>query len=293
LVIGFAFVLFSPTWMYQHGLPDSITLHKQFDSTRMSVDLAGLQSGAVGILLISVAFQISACNGDTFLWFGSGTLLFFWGVYALWHITTSAIGWRLRLWSFLVAVPMGFCGVLIFAVLRSIQLALVPTGYIAVFVLIGLSALVIAINAFVAPKFGGWAAAVLAVVLSMWLLVVLPMNGANPVIFPEMVAQLLGVRDAKSQELRVPKKTCELILSALGSIRPSKGINCSTDEWGAVNAQVLSNVGDRWVIQINTNSVVAGVKEPYLRLTIPNQDVQMIKFNDDASRIKRRTSCDQ
>ena len=172
-------------------------------------------------------------------------------------------------------------------------MALVPTGYISVFVLIGLSALVIAINAFVAPKFGGWVAAVLAVVLSIWLLVVLPMNGANPVMFPEMIAQLLGVRDAKSQELRVPKKTCELISSALGSIRPSRGINCSADEWGAVNAQVLSNVGDRWVIQINTNSDVAGVKESYLRLTIPNQDVQTVKFKDDELLAKRRTSCDK
>lgn len=293
LVIGFALVLFSPTWIYQQGLSNSMVVHQKSRRFYMSVQLAGLQFGVVGVLLIYIAIQISACDEDPFWWFSSGALLSIWGLYSLVLVTTASVGWEKRLWSFWVAISIGCCGVLPFVVLRPIQLTLASTGDGAFFVLIGMSAFVIALNAFVAPKFGGSAAAVLAVVLAMYLLVVLPLSGSNPVVFPTMVAQLLGVREVKPQELRIPKKTCELVLSALGPTRPSKDVNCSTREWGAVTANVLSNVGDRWVIQINTQSASAGAGESYLRLTIPNQDVQVIKPKDDALPVKRRTSCEK
>lgn len=290
LLVGFAFVLFAPTWMYQHGLMEIDTSFKQASRMRVSVDLAGLQFGALGVWLLKVAYNEFICNGSPIGWLIVGAVFFVWGIYSLSRLTKIPNGFRRRLWSFWYAILIGFCGVVPIVALLPIQLALAPSGDSAVWVLLGLFVLVISFNAFVAPAFGSRTAGVFALAFAFYLLIVVPLVGGNPVFFPTLVAQVLGVREAEIQELHVPQKTCQLLLSTIES-SASQIVKCSAGDWGVVKAQVLSNVGERWLIEIRKEDTNVGGEANYLRVTIPQDGVQTIRQKMSVSNAVRKNTC--
>lgn len=293
MVLAFVLVLFSPTWVYQHLLSGSTALQKWSSGFRIFVDLAGLQFGGVGLLLAwNTVFPSSGCDVELTWFLAMFVALSIWGVFSLWRISALAIGLWQRLVNFGSGITIGFCGVLLFIALRPLQDALVSTtGDAAFFVLMGLWVLFVFANAVIAPKLGGRAAVVLAILVVVYCAVFLPLIGTRPLMFPTMVAQFLGVREASPQELRVPKRTCELVLSALGSADAAKNVNCADGEWGVLTAHVLSNVGDRWVLEIATQRQSALGSDSRVRLTVPSQDAQVVRSFTNESSPKAGTSC--
>jgi hypothetical protein len=77
----------------------------------------------------------------------------------------------------------------------------------------------------------------------------------------------------------VPKATCDLIRSALNTGQGSSSVQCGVGggEWGAVNAQVLSNLGERWLIKgaVDAGGIAGAGGD--LRITIPGADVQTVR----------------
>lgn len=290
LLACFAFVLFSPTWLYQHGLADSDPAFQSISRKRVSVALAGLQFGVFGVFLLYFAYQQFICNRSSICWAIAGGVLCIWGGCSL--VQTIRIPMELgqRVWSGVCAVLIGSCGLVPIVVLLPLQQALAPTGFLAVLIFFGLFAVIVFLNAFAAPTLVGRKAAAFSLFVAMYLLMVAPLLGANPVFFPTLVAGALGVREAAPQELRIPQKTCQLLLSAAGPNPPSS-LQCTAGDWGAVTAQVLSNVGDRWLVQIIRKEVATGDEDvPYLRVTIPKDGIQVITQKEHSSETKQVAS---
>lgn len=292
LLLGFAFVLFAPTWVYQHGLSDSDPEFKRVNRTRASFDLAGLQFGAIGIFFLSIAYDEKICNGSPTLWLAFGLVFVGWGICSLTRFTRIPTGYKKRMWSFVCALIIGLCGLVPIAALIPIQLVLIPDGEAAALALIGLFVFVILFNAFVAPTPSGRTAGAFALAFTMYLLVVLPLIGSNPILFPTLVAQALGIRESAIQDLRLPKRTCQLILATI-KYKSFDNIRCQSDEWNEVKAQVLSNVGERWVIEIRQEGEAIDGEVVKLRITIPREGVQVVREIRSPLNQERQSNCNK
>lgn len=123
------------------------------------------------------------------------------------------------------------------------------------------------------------------------LFIATPMATEGDSIFPKMVANLLGVRQEQAQDLRVPEKTCRLIKSAMGGSVSSADLRCEADDWGKVKAQILSNVGDQWMIELAVVSALDQSKTSKLRLTVPRADIQVVRFIGDKLLDPKKTTC--
>lgn len=122
-----------------------------------------------------------------------------------------------------------------------------------------------------------WGSALIVVCAMPLLTISIPVFQGTPSLLPTHVAELAGIRSKQLDELRVPKGTCELIQNALGRVNTVNPLFCDESEWATVHAQVLSNVGDRWFIELDLARDDAGVDGRALRLTIPSNGVQKLR----------------
>jgi hypothetical protein len=123
------------------------------------------------------------------------------------------------------------------------------------------------------------------------LFIAMPIVTESESIFPKMVANLLGVRQEQAQDLRVPEKTCRLIQSAMGTSVSSADLKCEADDWGKVKAQILSNVGDQWMIELAVASAQDQSKTSKLRLTVPGADIQVVRLIEDKFPDAKKITC--
>ena len=123
------------------------------------------------------------------------------------------------------------------------------------------------------------------------LFIATPLATESETIFPKMVANLLGVRQEQAQDLRVPEKTCRLIQSAMGASVSSADLKCEADDWGKAKAQILSNVGGQWMIELAVASVQDPSKKSKLRLTVPGADIQVVRLIEDKLPDAKKISC--
>ena len=123
------------------------------------------------------------------------------------------------------------------------------------------------------------------------LFVLTPIATKSESIFPKMVANLLGVRQERAQDLRVPEKTCRLIQSAMGPSVSSADLKCETGDWGKARAQILSNVGSQWLIELAVVPVQEPGKTHKLRLTVPGTDIQVVRIIEDKLPDAKKFAC--
>lgn len=123
------------------------------------------------------------------------------------------------------------------------------------------------------------------------LFIAMPLVTESASIFPKMVANLLGVRQERAQDLRVPDKTCRLIQSAMGSSVGSADLKCEAGDWGKAKAQILSNVGGQWMIELAVASVQEPSKTSKLRLTVPGADIQVVRLIEDKLPDAKKIAC--
>jgi hypothetical protein len=156
-------------------------------------------------------------------------------------------------------------------------------------ILITLWLIAIIANAGMAIELPGKAMIIIGLLCMGWAYILLPFVFFQPYFFPTFIATEVGVRSQRAQVLYVPQKTCDLIgiaISRSGSVKP----RCQSDDWNEITALVLSNVGSRWLIEVDAGGAQqAGARR--IRLTIPGNDVQM--RNDAVERAvnREKSSC--
>jgi hypothetical protein len=192
LLVFFAFALFSPTWIYQHGLADSDPAFQSISRKHVAIILAGLQFGCLGGFLLRFSYQQFVCNSTDIFWMIVGGLLSIWGLWSLVHAFLIPTGVRKRIWSGFCAVLIGGCGAVPIVVLRPLQLALAPTGLIADLIFFGLFTVMVFFNAIAASALVGMRAVVFSLFVAIYLLIGLPLWGVNPVFFRRLLQVRLG-----------------------------------------------------------------------------------------------------
>jgi hypothetical protein len=129
-------------------------------------------------------------------------------------------------------------------------------------------------NATLANKLPGIAIALASLVFIGWAYLALPFVVMQPHFFPNLVARHVGVRGEGEQMFYMPQGTCNLVRVAVSSVGGNASVNCSSVDWNAVSALMLSNVGDRWLIEVDAG-VVPDPSDQKIRITVPGRDVQM------------------
>ncbi|WP_372662216.1 hypothetical protein [Hydrogenophaga sp.] len=134
------------------------------------------------------------------------------------------------------------------------------------------------VNAGLTRELPVWVLAFVGFMLLPALLISVPTFLGRPSLFPTRVAELSGIRDQIPSELRIPKSTCSLIQSGFEAGQTSADLICDTgSEWGSVKAQVLSNLGDRWLIEVFVDAGGKPGGGGSLRITIPGEGVQTVR----------------
>jgi len=274
--------LFAPAWFYRFYLaePDERAARTKRHFTE--AEMVGLQLGGVGLTFGLVAYPE---------WRDCGTWFNFFGVLAVAMLSLCAIAFAkivLTKGSRETRMEAGSTAAGIAAMSMSICLVLIPllqvfrSEYLNIdAILFLLWALAILANASAAVRLRSLEISIVGGVVVIVFFILLPVAVSQRNLFPQMTASFLGIREDTSTELRVPTKTCQLIRSALPEGVTSKDVGCGAEDWGKVKAQILSKVGDLWLIEVVAEKASDPTTVARYRITIPRSDVQVIRAVED------------
>lgn len=273
--------LVGPLWMYREtDLPPVVWADGQRASRAAALALPALQLLGVGLFLLLwigvPAWRECRAYAGALLWIGAVLTLLGaagWG-WSEWRIRGMRPAWWKRLHRVLWVCV---CGVLPVGAL----LALLWPGQGGEWWHLGLLAMlwlcVVVASAFLG-RFPVWACVLMATVSFPAMVMSLSVAMGKPSLFPTKVAELAGIRSPNVIELRVPTSTCLLLQSALGTARPAKPLNCDGSEWGVAHAQVLSNLGARWLIEIPLAGNQPQGRNGALQLTVPAEGLHTTRL---------------
>ncbi len=200
------------------------------------------------------------------------------GVFGWWRNERTKAGyrqaWKKRLG---LALVVSVAGALPFIVLTQLVISNLGADWPHLVAFLAVWLTVVAVSAFV-DRIPVWGCALMLTILCPILVYSLPGLLGFPAFFPTKVAQLAGIRAEKPAELRVPISTCKLIASAVGTSKVMKPVSCEADaDWGAVHAQVLSNLGERWLIEVQLDGPQPKGRNGAVRVTIPGEGVHTVR----------------
>lgn len=200
----------------------------------------------------------------------------------------GAVGWAVHemkrtshkhpLWKRqLRALGVCFFGVLPFIAFVSFLLPSKGSEWLHVGVFFGVWLLVVVGSSTFLHNIPLWGCALLVMVgAPIFMISITGLQGHSSAL-PTQIAQVAGIRSKNPDELRVPKSTCDLIQNALGSAQAVNPLICGEGAWGTAHAQVLSNLGDRWFIELSLAGAAAQGSNGVLRLSIPGDGVQKVR----------------
>lgn len=199
-------------------------------------------------------------------------------------------GWRRRVKRGWTGVSIAVMGLAPFLMLIPLA-ALFHSEYLDFFVLLfALWIVVIAANALVATRLPALGVVVLAVLVVGWAYISLPLILSRPHMVPTTVASYLGIRGEQAQKLLVLRQTCELVNSAIASAG-AKGVDkACVDPWNELSVQVLSNVGDRWLVELDAPGT-DGTMPFKLKLTISRSDLQVLSQSSKSKKLGNSRVC--
>jgi hypothetical protein len=124
-----------------------------------------------------------------------------------------------------------------------------------------------------------WAVAMVVPFLMPTVLWVAPFLRGHGDLFPQRVMEMAGIRTAKAVELKVPRATCELIATTARFDPAGQAVKACAAEtpWVTVRAQVLSNLGSRWWVEVQQVGDLAVDPGEILRMSIPAEGVQLVQ----------------
>jgi hypothetical protein len=274
--------LFAPAWFYRLYLvePDERAARTKRHFTE--AEMVGLQLGGVGLTFGLVAYPEWRDCGTWFNFFGvlAVVMLLLWAIaFAKIVLTKGSCTARMEASATaagIAAVSAGIC-LVVLPLLQVFRSEYLHTDAI----LFCLWALAILANAGTAIRLRSLEISIVGgfVVIVFFILLPVAVNQRN--LFPQMTASFLGIREDASTELRVPTKTCQLIRSALPEGVTSNDVVCGAEDWGNVRAQILSKVGDLWLIEVAAKKASDPTTVARYRITIPRSDVQVIRAVED------------
>jgi len=271
-VIGVLSVtLIAPAALYRHYSgadypPDVRVSFKE-------LDLIALQFGGMGGILSWIAY-VGYRDCENLLWGYAvvGVTLVSIGVVTTVRVTFpkgSFESRRLRVWASLTLMISGLMPLYVVILLRDLFTASEVNFDILLF---ALWALAIIGNAKGGTKLRIGGIASISIFLVVLVFVLFPVAATDrPSFFSSMVAQELGVRSNGEVKLHVSKKSCELIAAIHKKNKAKTIINCVEDEWNEVSAVVLSNIGERWLLEFHPPDAKSG-----LRVLLPRADLQAL-----------------
>lgn len=185
-----------------------------------------------------------------------------------------------RLWRLASAVLVGFFSSIPFFTLLSVLVPFAHASWLDVGVWFGIWVGFAVLVAWLPDDFPHWAMGVLALILVPTVLLPLPMVFGRSASFPTAVVTKAGIRLPKIVELRIPANTCDLVRSTLAPAEANYLVECGgPGGWGSVRAQVLSNLGSRWWVELSPlkqDEPNPAVAVP-IRLSIPADGVQIVQ----------------
>lgn len=241
--------------------------------------LWALQLIGVGglLLLISVPKMIRCAPYVEHLLI-AGTLFACVGAFGWWRNESTNAG-RRRSWKkrMGLALLVSVAGALPFVVLTQLLSSHRGADWPHLVAFLSIWLTVVAVSAFL-DRIPVWGCALMLTMLCPILMYSIPGLLGFPAFFPTTIAQLSGIRAEAPSELRVPYSTCRLIESAIGDSKTVKPVNCRSDnEWGTVHAQVLSNLGGRWLIEVQLDGPQPKGRNGAVRVTIPGEGVHTVR----------------
>lgn len=272
--------LVGPLWMHREmGLPPVVMADAPVAHRAAAFALPALQLLGVGLFLllwigVPMWRECSPYAGPI-MWIGAALTLLGaagWG-WSEWRIQGMRPVWWKRLHRVLWVC---IWGVLPVGALLTLAWPSQGAEWWHLGVLAVLWLCVVVASAFL-DRFPVWACVLMATVSFPAVVLSLSVLMGKPSMFPAKVAELAGIRSSKVIELRMPQSTCLLVKSALGAAQAGNLLDCERPEWGSAHAQVLSNLGSRWLIEIPLAGEAPQGHNGALRLTVPAEGIHVTR----------------
>lgn len=284
--------VFAPAAIYRQYRSDDKAVSSKFARAFSKLELIGLQLGSVGMIFGLMAYPKYRDCEVLFSSYGViAMVLLLPFLVALIRIVLSQGTVGQRLGRGKAGIGIAVSSALLTLILAPLVPLLKTELYdfsILFFIFLGLAILA---NAFLAEGLPVIALLLVGALVILILFIAAPALVGKPSMFPQMVATAMGIRQDKSQEFRVPSKTCLLIQSGLG-VTSNPNVNCGRGDWSVIKAQVLSNVGDQWFVEIPIEAKQSGTA-PSLRMTIPKADVYLVQSQRSGNTEKVKATCEK
>jgi hypothetical protein len=257
--------------------------------------LIGAQLLSVGLLHLYVAWGLwrDCVPGLAYVLIPAGILLGTGGA------TVAHAGWRRSVWRW--TTTLSFLQLLLLSSLPLLVLSalLMPTGTTSVWdYLLWLAVWLgfVAALGHLPKEVPLWAVAMVVPFLLPAVLWGAPFLRGHGDLFPQRVMEMAGIRTAKAVELKVPRATCELIAATARFGPAGQTVTaCGVETpWVTVRAQVLSNLGSRWWVEVQQVGDLPVDPAEVLRMSIPAEGVQLVQRKpatvpESTSRCKAKT----
>lgn len=284
--------LFAPAALYRAHISESEERKAETKQHFTELEMVGLQLGGVGLVFGMTAYpELRDCG----IWLSFSSVLSV-GTLLLWLATLVKIlltRGKLTSWRDTSSTAFGIAtaNMFTFVILVSLLPVFSSTYFSAGVVLITLWMVAIFANASAAVRLKLLDISIAGGLAVIVLFVLLPTVASERNLFPEMTASFLGIRDDNPADMRVPIRTCQLIRSAVPDGMVSKDLRCGADDWGKVKAQILSKVGDQWLIEFSAEKESDPAVVAKFRVTIPRNDVQVTRKIEDRPLFGKTRAC--
>lgn len=284
--------LFASATIYQIHVAGQHGENPRSRKTANTWGLGFLQLGGIGwLLLLGAYFSYRQCDAvDSISLVAAGIFLPFFLAGSIGMIRES-VGFARQLWSFYVSMIISLISVASFLTLFAFRDFFHLPGMNPVAMMLPVWLAIVAGNSFLATRLKWQGVAVASAILTTTLIFVASMASERKSFFPSLVATTLGVRSDGPRELMVPLETCELVRGALLRANTSSNLSCQDAHWNQVHAQILSNVGERWLIELSVGAFAEHADAKRVRLTIPGSGVQLVGVVKDEGKRGVREFC--
>ncbi len=273
LVVG----LFAPAALYRQHVADEQSelggSHRPFSA----LELVFLQLGGLGLVLLLLAYRNHRdCGGLNWPQLGLGAPLALLGLVAFSSIVGAAGRTPQRFWRGYTALAVALLALLPFYLVFDLKEHLAWSKEASTLALWALWLVFVLGNALLATRLSGRGVIVMATFLAACFVVGFSQIADRREVFPTMVATTLGVRSDGPTTLLVTAQTCALVRDALVRTGDEALVSCREGRWSEVEAQILSSVGERWLIELDASSADGHVPPARIRMTIPGSQVQWV-----------------
>lgn len=291
VLVVLSVALFAPAAIYSHYAGDDSSLGHRVSFSESQLVL--LQLGGIGGLFVWIAYPYYRDCDRIHNWYsGVGVVLGLLGLIALAQILIPAgsVGNRF-------ARLRAACFVMLFGLAPA--LIVIPLGEIVTspgisfdILFFALWFLAILANAATSNKLPLVGVAVTAIFLVALLYIAVPLAIGHTDFFPQMVAKELGIRKETTTRIWVSRKNCELVKRSQQAQDKNNPLSCLDGDWNELKVQVLSNVGDRWLLELEIEQG-AERKASGFRFTLPRNEFQIASRIPDTAVSDKPTSCEK